>query len=203
MTMTKNTVRVRTTASLCRAYTRDAAPGSRDAILSAIPLGSREEREFNSRTGPIIGFNPGMVWDGSWRSRLDDMSPAAAVVAVADRMAKLGRSAGRDAARQIGDLADYLTGRNQLGSSEATAGPSGSLAFSGSIDEDVSANATPDDLNKANDKFWADRLSRPRTQDGAGRGVSTRATPESINAANASFWANQPTHCFGREYGKG
>lgn len=89
------------------------------------------------------------------------------------------------------------------GSSEAEGRPSGSLTFSGNLDEDVSGHATSEDLNKANDKFWSDRLSRPRTQDGAGRGVSARATPESINEANAAYWSGQPTHRLGREFGKG
>ena len=176
---------------------------SRDGILSAIVLGSRKEREFSSRTAPIIRYNPGMVWDGQWRSQLDKLSPAAAVAAVSDRMVALGRSADRDAARQIQDLADYLTERNASGSSEATGGPSGSLTFSGSLDEDISGHATPEDINRANDKFWSDRLGRPRTQDSAGRGASTRATPDSINAANAAFWANQPAHRLGAHWGKG
>jgi hypothetical protein len=202
--MTTKTVRVRMMGPMgpMRAYTTDAAR-SRDTVLSAIPLGSREEREFNSRTAPIIGLNPGMVWDGSWRVRLDKLSPSAATAAVSDQMVRLGRSTDRDASRQIMDLADYLTERKGFRSSGATAGPAGSLAFGGSLDEDISGSATPESLNRANDKFWADRMGRPRSQDSAGRGVSTRATPDSINQANAAFWAGQPTHRLGGLWGKG
>lgn len=185
-----------------RAYTRDAGPRSRDGILSAIPLGSRRESEFNSRTGPIIGLKMGVTWNGSWRAQLDRISPAAAMGAVSDRMVELGRSGQRDAARQIRDLADYLTERNASGSSEAKAGPAGSLTFSGSLDEDITGHVTPEDINKANDKFWSDRLGRPRTQDSA-RGLSTRATADSINASNAAFWSNQPSHRLGGQWGKG
>jgi hypothetical protein len=92
-----------------RAYTTDAPRRSHDATLSAVVLGSREEREFTGRTGSVIGLNSGMVWDGDWRARLDRMSPASAMGAVSDRMVTLGRSTDRSAARQIRDLADYLT----------------------------------------------------------------------------------------------
>ena len=138
---------------------------SRDAILSAIPLGSREEREFSSRTGSIIGYNPGMVWDGIWRTRLDRMDRAAAVSAVSDRMVNLNRSAERNtafapyAADEIGELADYLTERNALGSSEAAGGPSGSLTFSGDV------SGTPEAINAENKAFWSDRLGQSRTKD--------------------------------------
>jgi hypothetical protein len=115
----------------------------------------------------------------------------------------LGRSADRDATRHIPDLAGYLTGRNASGSSEATAGPSGLLTFPGNLDEDISASATPESIQKVHDRCWADWTGRPRTKDSADSGLSTRATPASLNASNAKFWAKQPTFRFGREFGKG
>jgi hypothetical protein len=64
--MRKKTVRVRMMGPM-RAYTRDAAPRSRGGILSAPTLGSRKEREFNTRTGLVIGLDP--VWFGTATGR--------------------------------------------------------------------------------------------------------------------------------------
>jgi hypothetical protein len=66
----------------------------------------------------------------------------------------------------------------------------------------LDTSATPEDIQKANDKMWGSRTARSSAMDSAGQGgLSKRATPDSINAANRAFYAPQPTHR--REWGKG
>jgi hypothetical protein len=167
---------------LLRSYTRDT--------LLTTPTKS-ELDEWGRRTAKMIGYDPGMTWVGDWRSRLDKLSPSAALVAVSDRIVSLSRAAQKDAslaegaADEAGELTSYLNDRNRLGSSTARSGPAGSLAFTGGV------GVTPDDIQRSNEQFWADRLGRSPAKDSAGPGLSTRATPDSINAANASFWANR------------
>jgi hypothetical protein len=170
-----------------RIRTTDTARSTGDAILSAIALGSREEREFTSRTGPILGLNLGLRWVG-------DLQPVGAAVAqVVDALRRVDKARQKDALTKA--LVALAKG---FAADEATAGPSDSTTFNGNL----GTNITPEDINKANDRFWADRLGRPCATDSTGPGLSTRATPDSINAANALFWANQPTHV-GHQWGKG
>jgi hypothetical protein len=188
--MTTNTVRVRTMGS--RVYTTDSAPRSRDAILSPP---TREELAANQRrTASMTGFDPGLVWSG-------EMKPVGeAVTRVIDAIKRV-----KDQEMQKQALSAAVVALADYGneSSEAHRGPFGSLAFSGNLDADLSGHAEPEDIQRANDQFWSDRLSRPRTKDSAGRGLSTRATPETINAQNAKFWAAQPTHRMGGRWGQG
>jgi hypothetical protein len=189
--MTTNTVRVRMMEPV-RFYTRDAAPRSRDAILSPP---TREELAANQRrTASMSGLDLGMRWTG-------DLKPVGEAVArVIDALSRV-----KDEALQKQALSAAVVALADYGneSSEAHLGPFGSRAFSGNLDADLSGHAEPEDIQRANDRFWSDRLSRPRTQDSAGRGVSTRATAESINEANAAFWSGQPPHRYGGQWGKG
>ena len=141
--------------------TRNLAARVRDILLSAVTLGSKEEREWDERVHKMIGMKQGMIWDGTWRAQLDKLDHPAAISAVVDRMGVLGKSSHRDAGREIGTLADYLTDRN-LGSSNAVPGPSGSLVFNGSLEADVSDREKIEAMNRTNDAFWAKSTGRTR-----------------------------------------
>jgi hypothetical protein len=150
---------------------------TKDALLT--PPTREELAENQRRTARMSGLELGRIWAGDLREKLDGIRDRAKV---ADALSSL-----------MGALAEY---GNERGKSEPQAGPAGSLAFQGEDAESepqeagwaLSTKATPDSLNRANEKFWADRLSRPSTMDSARPSLSTTATPDSINRANARFW---------------
>jgi hypothetical protein len=182
-----------------RVYTTDGARRTGD-ILNALVLGSPEERAFAARTGPIIGLDLGVVWDGTWRQQLDRMNRAAATGAVADRMMRLGRSGGKDA--EIAALANYLADRDDpLASSESRPGPNGTVTFGTDErpEKEFGPVTTPAEVNRLNDEHWSETSAKPNTRDSVRRGP---ATPASMNASAKAFWARQPTYA-GRQWGKG
>jgi hypothetical protein len=152
--------------------TRDSMPRlrGRDMLLTTPRYAARPGESNEERTARMAATDPGRIWNGVLKPLLDAMD-----------------SRTRD--EVLTNLAEY---GNKLGSSEASPGPAGSLTFTGRVrperEFDLSTSATPDDINKAGEKFWSERMGKPLTQDHAGRGLSTRATPASIQRANDAFW---------------
>jgi hypothetical protein len=205
MTMTTNTVRVQVMGSRCRAYTRDAAPRTRDVLLTPP---TREEFAANQRrVARITGFDPGLVWTG-------DLAPVGQAVArVIDALSRVKDEAQQKQALSsaVVALADWGNG---FETSEASPGPSDSLTFGGGqttdrpeTEFDVSTTATPEDINAANRAF-CDRANRTATRD-TSRGVTLPArgahvTPADINRMNAEFSASlSSAQPYNRPWGKG
>ncbi len=77
----------------------------------------------------------------------------------------------------MGALADYSLG-NHLGSSEASSGPAGSLAFIGGVKPDPTTSKTSvGDSGGAQLRKWRDQTS---------------TEVNSINAKNREFWGQKP-----------
>jgi hypothetical protein len=197
-----------------RVPTTDSARRAGDTLLTAVELGSAEERAYTSRTGPMIGLDLGVVWDGSWPQQLDRMDSKAAKSAIVDRMVRLGRVGGRDA--EIAALANYLMDRDDpLASSESRPGPSGTTTFgtSGRLEREFGKPTTPAELQGALDEHWSEAHARPNAyaSDSAPMdprkyvaGLGRPVEPRDINAINRAHWAAQARpQPYDRRWGRG
>lgn len=135
---------------------------SRDTVLST-PTPA-EMAEWSRRMATMSGCDLGRLWVGDLTSKLD---------AIKGDRTKLG-----DALTTVMDaLADYSLG-NDLSTSEASGGPSGSLAFHGGVKPEFS-KASVGDSGGAQLRKWRDQTSNE---------------VKSINANNAAFWDRQTAH---------
>jgi hypothetical protein len=144
-----------------RIPTTDAVRPSQDAILSAVRLGSREEREMTSRTGPLYGMDLGLRWTG-------DLKPVGEAVArVIDALRSIPDKV-RAADALAGAVSAIANFGNGMGSDEAHAGPMDSLIFGGGVKPNPSTSEgamaevnmnrkTGDSINAKNREFWGQR----------------------------------------------
>jgi hypothetical protein len=201
MTMTTKNVRVRMMEPV-RFYTKDAAPRSRDTILSPP---TREELAANQRrTASMSGLDLGMRWTG-------DLQPVGEAVArVIDALKRV-----KDQAQQKQALSAAVVALADYGneSSEAHRGPFGSLAFGGSLATDrpemefnLSTSATPDDINAANRAF-CDRANRSVTSDALRDAMPARGahvTAADVQRLNNAFNGTQSrAQPYSRPWGNG
>jgi hypothetical protein len=129
----------------------------RDTVIGTVT--PEEDAEWSRRMSTMSGCDLGRRWVGDLTEKLDAVKssdPAKVRDAVATIMS---------------GLADYTVG-NDLGTSEASGGPAGALAFNGGL----SKAATADNSGGAQLRKWRDRTSNDVA---------------SINAANREYYGQR------------
>jgi hypothetical protein len=136
---------------------------SRDTLL--LTPSPSEMAEWSRRMATMSGCDLGRLWVGDLTEKFDAIK-ATDPAKFADAVTTV-----------MGALADYSLG-NDLGTSEASSGPAGSLAFHGGVKPEFS-KASVGDSGGAQMRRWRDQTSN---------------VVASLNAKNAAFWEKQLAH---------
>jgi hypothetical protein len=181
-----------------RIMRRSADILTRDAVISA---------ETTSRNPDMLGH---LVWSGD----LKPVGDAVARVIDALRRVKDGAQRAQALSKAVCDIAGYgnevgqglSPGAMRAGNAESLGTgadrPERDFSLDESPDESLGSGATPQAVNDANRKFWADHQWNPNATHVTRSGATSIAD---INRANSDFWAKETRHQtpVKREWGRG